>query len=462
MQFNLFIYKILEIIVKKNLPPTISSRLLFIYCSMIQLGLYICNPLNKKINFIEKYKIQNTYIECIRTDDFNDNLINYLSIESLKIINKSINLKNITDFLDDFEKTKEKKYLNFLSENKILLKDLLNEINNYYYTRDKDGWKKSNTQIKLINDNYIIVNQTLNSNNFNNINSWTPLLNQRMIGAKWGIVRGIITNEQFNYIEKYLLEKYKQVDLVSESKQILEISLNLNDEQKCIAEFWAGIGGSVTPPGFWNMFLYGFFSNNQINNVIQVEYFYKLNCGLFQASIVAWNIKYKCLECRPIQSIRLLNKNKEIDYYFGKSFVNLWKPYQKITQLTPPFPDYISGHSTFSSTASFILTDLLGSDITNINIQLKLKELMMLSPIFKNSKNEYMNLSKIIFEKNCSLIENNIPEKNIINTFKTWDELSKSAGMSRIYGGIHYMFSNLEGDYVGKIVGKEIINLYNV
>jgi hypothetical protein len=39
-----------------------------------------------------------------------------------------------------------------------------------------------------------------------------------------------------------------------------------------------------------------------------------------------------------------------------------WIPYQPITFPTPPFPDYVSGHSTYSAAAAHILTKWTGSD----------------------------------------------------------------------------------------------------
>ena len=39
-----------------------------------------------------------------------------------------------------------------------------------------------------------------------------------------------------------------------------------------------------------------------------------------------------------------------------------WEPYQAITVVTPPFPEYLSGHSIFSATGAEILKRFTGSD----------------------------------------------------------------------------------------------------
>ena len=39
-----------------------------------------------------------------------------------------------------------------------------------------------------------------------------------------------------------------------------------------------------------------------------------------------------------------------------------WQPYQASTVVTPPFPEYISGHSIFSAAGAEILKRFTGSD----------------------------------------------------------------------------------------------------
>ena len=165
------------------------------------------------------------------------------------------------------------------------------------------------------------------------------------------------------------------------------------------------------------MFLIGYFKSNSASNQKQLEYFHKLSAGLFQASIIAWNAKYTYFQCRPIQSIRLNYPGIPIDYYFGETTTDLWKPYQEARLWTPPFPDFISGHSTFSSTASGILTHLLGPNLANLNILLSKEELLMLSPLFKHNNIEYMNLTDIIVLPDSSNIEPNVPHEYILLNF---------------------------------------------
>ncbi len=443
---------LLEVIIEKNLPPTFSARTLFIIPSTVSVGLKTINSnivlLDEKtaINKIDILDLLDLELSEKRLNK----LIIYLSNKALELLNSDIKSDLITKYLqaNTFN-------INFIKP-KVL--DLMCENMEIYYNyRNKDGWKESNKQIPMTNTNYINVNKPLNPNDFNDLAEWCPLDGQKMLGSQWGKVWGLLSEPDVLEINKFLQHEISQVNIITQCKIVLDKSLNLTNKEKIIAEFWAGIGGTVTPPGFFNMFLIGYFKSNCASNQKQLEYFYKLSSGLFQASIIAWGAKYTYFQCRPIQSIRLNYPGIPIDYYFGETTTDLWKPFQEARLWTPPFPDFISGHSTFSSTAGTILTNLLGPNLSNLNILLSKEDLQMLSPIFKNNNIDYMSLTDIIVLPDSSNIEPNVPDEYIILNFKTWDELSESAGISRIYGGIHYPSSNTIALETGKMIANILL-----
>jgi len=447
---------ILSAIIEKKIPVIFAARYLFIFNSTVTIGLGALLDIELIDGYSYKYDYKKMFPEKNTDKKFTNNFINYLSELSMQLLNHNVKSRIIKSYIEQMNNrlNNDAEYNNFINENNDILELLYEDVTYYYNLRNKDGWKKSNKQIHMSNYYHINVKLPIDSSLMTNPEQWCPLKGQLMLGSKWGKVKPLFCTGEIN---KYLLKKFQKIDIKSEAKKVLDVSLNLTAEQKAIAEFWAGIGGSVTPPGFFNMFLYGYFVSNPTNNLTQIEYFYKLNCGLFQASIVCWNIKYECLQCRPIQSIRIEYPNIPINYYFGKSNTNLWIPYQESRLYTPPFPDYMSGHSTFSSTASTILTKLLGSDLTKLNIVLSKEDFIMLSPIFKNMTEETMNITKIIVPQNSSLIVPNTPNKAIKLNFTTWESMAESAGISRIYGGIHYPISNITALKVGESIGKKII-----
>jgi len=286
------------------------------------------------VKLIDNYSYQNDYSKIKVDNKLIDNLIKYLSVLVLEILNRDLHSKKISYFiqLNNNELKNNKNYQDFLLSNQNLLSLIYDDVSYYYNARNKDGWKESNIIIPLANQAVINVNKPINMNEMTQVEQWCPLKGQRMLGSKWSNVIGLFNA---SCIIDWLLKKYNKINIKSEAKKVLDISLELTPEQKAIAEFWLGIGGSVTPPGFFNMFLYGYFVNNSTDNLTQIEYFYKLNSALFEASIICWTAKYECLQCRPIQSIRINYPNIPINYYFGISNTSLWIPYQEKRLYTP-------------------------------------------------------------------------------------------------------------------------------
>ena len=87
-----------------------------------------------------------------------------------------------------------------------------------------------------------------------------------------------------------------------------------------------------------------------------VKLFFALGNGVMDASIVAWNAKYQLNDTeRPTTAIRERYKDKLITSWlgpgkgYGKVLGQNWLPYQATSVVTPAFPEYVSGHSTFTA-----------------------------------------------------------------------------------------------------------------
>jgi hypothetical protein len=103
--------------------------------------------------------------------------------------------------------------------------------------------------------------------------------------------------------------------------------------------------------------------------------------------------------------------------------------YQPATFPTPPFPDYVSGHSTYSAAAARILELWTGSDR------------------FGHSVNMPAGSSKI--EPGIT------PAHPVTLSWETFTEASDQAGMSRHYGGIQFRAADLVGRLLGRLVAFE-------
>ena len=116
------------------------------------------------------------------------------------------------------------------------------------------------------------------------------------------------------------------------------VSQALTAEQKRIADFWADGVGTVTPPGHWNRIALDLVRAPGWSTAGTSLLFSALNTAQADAFIACWDAKYAYWTLRPVTAIRL-----RID--------PAWSSYI----VTPPFPSYVSGHSTTSAAASTVL-----------------------------------------------------------------------------------------------------------
>lgn len=121
--------------------------------------------------------------------------------------------------------------------------------------------------------------------------------------------------------------------------------------------------------------------------------FSTLNDALFDTAIVVWYNKYLYNTWRP-----------------SMAFKN-WEPLLK----TPPFPEYGSGHSAFSGAGSEILTAFFGKQNFTLTM------------------------------------------KNMTRSYNSFYDAAYEAGRSRIYGGIHFEFSNLPFINMGMAIAREVL-----
>ncbi len=106
-----------------------------------------------------------------------------------------------------------------------------------------------------------------------------------------------------------------------------------------------------------------------------------------------------------------------------------WVPYQLDTFVTPAFPGFASGHSTFSRAAAEVMAAFTGSEF------------------FPGGMGTWTyKAGSLKFEKG--------PSKDVVLEWATYYDAADQAGLSRIYGGIHIPFDDFEGRKLGSECGK--------
>jgi hypothetical protein len=221
----------------------------------------------------------------------------------------------------------------------------------------------------------------------------------------------------------------KQVDLQ------LKYSAGLTDTQKVIAEYWEDLPGTETPPGHWCVFAQ-WVSRRDHNTIDQdAKLFMVLTNGLLDASITAWDAKQQWDSVRPITAVHWLKQGQLIQAWAGpyqgtKTIRGEdWRPYQPAGFPTPPFAEYLSGHSTFSAAAAEVLKDMTGSDT--------------------------FGLSVTIPAGSSTIEPGAIPASPVTLSWKAFSGAADQAGISREYGGIHFDDGDFEARKAGQDVGLQ-------
>lgn len=271
-------------------------------------------------------------------------------------------------------------------------------------------------------------------------NHWQPLrysngLTPPYLAPHWGLVVPFALNSG-GVLRPVPPAFFPSHEYFRQASDIQRISATLNDRQKVIAEYWADGPRSETPPGHWNLFAQFVSDRDRHRLADDVKLFFALGNALLDASIAAWDCKRYYDYVRPITAIHYLFAGQQIrgwgGPYQGAVWMDgsLWRPYQPSTFITPPFPEHVSGHSTFSAAAAEVLRSFTGSDHFGYSER---------------------------FPAGWSRIEPGaVPSHPMELRWPTYSAAADEAGISRLYGGIHFRNGDLEGRKLGREVGRRV------
>jgi hypothetical protein len=160
----------------------------------------------------------------------------------------------------------------------------------------------------------------------------------------------------------------------------------------------------MSPGGHWLGIVGQVSRQLKKNHMETAEALVLTSMAIFDGFIACWDEKYRSIRIRPET---IINAN------FDKS----WLPVLQ----TPPFPEYTSGHSTISGSASIVLTQIWGDQIA-----------------FSDSTE----------------IPYGLPPRKFTSFLQAADE----ASISRLYGGIHMRPALDEGLKQGTQVGTHLLS----
>ncbi len=190
------------------------------------------------------------------------------------------------------------------------------------------------------------------------------------------------------------------------------------------------------PPGHWCLFGQFVSHRDRLSLDQDVKLFFALANAELDASIACWGTKRVFDSVRPVTAIHFLYGGKKVRAWAGPGLGTRlidgkdWQPYQALTVVTPPFPEFISGHSTFSAAGAEILRRFTGSDRFGASVTIP---------------------------AGASRVEPGLtPARPVTLSWSTFTAAADQAGISRRYGGIHFANGDLTGRYVGRAIGTRV------
>ncbi len=188
-----------------------------------------------------------------------------------------------------------------------------------------------------------------------------------------------------------------------EAREVYTTVNTLTDEQRTIARFWSDDPMlSPTPPGHWINIALIVLDQQKADLPTTVDTVARLGVALADGFIGCWDTKFVYDLIRPISYIK-----KVMD------------PKWDALLITPPFPEYPSGHSTQSSAAAATMTHIFGDALA--------------------------------FDDSTHAADGIKPRH-----FANFHAAAEEAAISRLYGGIHFRSAIMRGLEQGECIANYV------
>jgi subtilisin-like proprotein convertase family protein len=252
---------------------------------------------------------------------------------------------------------------------------------------------------------------------------------QTAVGPHWGLVIPFALDDGPVITPTRGPATYPSPEYELQARQIVSISAALTDREKVITEYWLDGPSSELPPGHWSLVATDIARRDRHTLDQDVRMFFAVTGATHDAGVLAWKLKRIHDSARPITAIRHVFAGQPLVTWggpFSGTKVLLgenWLPYQESCFVTPAFPEFVSGHSTFSAAAAEALRRETGSQA-------------------------YGGFT--VFLAGGSTIEPGaVPAVDTTLSWPRFVDAADEAGISRRYGGIHFE----DGDLVGRALG---------
>lgn len=238
------------------------------------------------------------------------------------------------------------------------------------------------------------------------------------VEPNWRLIRPMLADSasQFRPAPSPPYDLNKNSQYYKELMEVYTTSKQLTPLQDTIAHYWDDnpfvtvheghlmfATKKTTPGGHWMGIISILCRQTNASDIKTAKVYALTSCAIFDGFISCWDEKYRSRTVRPVTVIR-------------ETIESEWNSLLQ----TPPFPEYTSGHSVITASAATVLTNLIGENFA----------------FHDTTELEYLGLER---------------------SFSSIQQAADEAGISRLYGGIHYRSAIEEGKKQGQQIGK----LYN-
>jgi len=235
--------------------------------------------------------------------------------------------------------------------------------------------------------------------------------------------------------------KMDSEQLVEELKEVVSIQDNMTDHDKALVEFMRDGPQSVQQAGHWLKFAQSVSRRDNHTLDEDVKMYFLVQATAMDGFIACWDTKMHYDYARPYALVHHFYGGKTITGWkgegqgFGEIKGEDWRPYSPAVFLCPPFPAYVSGHSTISGGCAEALLLYTGAEHFGDSAQILAGELTELDPKYYGD--------------------------TITLHFPTFTEAAEMAGQSRVMGGYHIQADNVAGLKLGRDIAHQVWDFYN-
>lgn len=224
---------------------------------------------------------------------------------------------------------------------------------------------------------------------------------------------GLKSSDQFRLAPPHPLDSAEYAAAFEEVRELgAKNSKTRTADQTEIAHFWSCFSYTSTPAGHWFEIATRAARDESIDLLDSLRLLALLNLSMADAGIACWDTKYFYESWRPIQAIHQADQDGNPSTEVDPNWDSLLE--------APPHPEYTSGHGAFSGAGGRIM--------------------------------------EIFFEQEkpftFSTSSSSLP--GVARKYKSIAECTDEICDSRLYGGIHFQYSNLRGRDLGEQVANYI------